>query len=176
MKRLNPETGRVFKQGDVRDDGKIFFCYLATIKVNGQNAERWLSPEAFETAKTAQRNHLKKCVTQPSGRAIKMLHNAKARAEKHGGKVTISKDWICKKLEAGVCELTGLPFDLKPSDKSFRNPFSPSLDRKDNNNRDYTPENTRVVLSFINIALSDHNVEEVLPILKKLVNTLEHQK
>lgn len=48
MKRVNPETGKLFKQGDVRSDGYIFKNYvLKQIRRDGYFKERWCSPESF---------------------------------------------------------------------------------------------------------------------------------
>jgi hypothetical protein len=48
MKRTNPETGKPFKQGDVRSDGYIFRSYaLNHIRRDGYFKERWCNPESF---------------------------------------------------------------------------------------------------------------------------------
>ena len=107
----------------------------------------------------------------PKGRASLMLSNCKERAKRHGGKVTIDKNWIIAKLEIGTCELTGLKFDLKPPKKGHANPYSPSLDRIDSQNKNYSVENTRVVLQAVNMAINEHGLETVLPILKALVSS-----
>jgi len=107
----------------------------------------------------------------PKGRASLMLSNCKERAKRHGGKVTIDRNWIIAKLETGTCELTGLSFDLKPTEKGHANPYSPSLDRINSQNKDYSPENTRVVLQAVNMAINEHGLETVLPILKALVSS-----
>jgi len=40
-KRLNPETGKPFKKGDVLQDGVIFHSYRTG---DGHNGELWLTP------------------------------------------------------------------------------------------------------------------------------------
>ena len=57
MKRLNPETGKPFKQGDVREDGRIFQGYNSTIGKNGYQYEKWLSPTSFKKAKKTTIDH-----------------------------------------------------------------------------------------------------------------------
>ena len=48
MKRINPETGKPFKQGEVRSDGYIFRSYaLNHIRRDGYFKERWCNPESF---------------------------------------------------------------------------------------------------------------------------------
>ncbi len=45
MKRLNPQTGKPFKRGDVREDGYVFRQYdLTYILENGYFAESWTRP------------------------------------------------------------------------------------------------------------------------------------
>jgi hypothetical protein len=51
MKRVNPETGKPFKQGDIRADGFIFRAYVTTrIKKDGHYVENWYSPDAYSRA------------------------------------------------------------------------------------------------------------------------------
>jgi len=111
----------------------------------------------------------------PDGRATLMLSNCRQRAKKHQAEVTIDKHWIVNKLKGSVCELTNIPFDFKPTKKGHANPYAPSLDRIDSSNKNYTPENTRVVLQTVNMAINEHGIETVLPILKSLVSSLEKQ-
>jgi hypothetical protein len=48
MKRLNPNTNKPFKRGDVREDGHIFGQYQSSIiKKDGYYMEQWLSPKAL---------------------------------------------------------------------------------------------------------------------------------
>ena len=47
MKRLNPETGKPFKQGDTREDGFLFWGYEPHVKKDGYRYEDWFSPEKF---------------------------------------------------------------------------------------------------------------------------------
>lgn len=61
---------------------------------------------------------------------------------------------IQRRIDAGVCEITGYPFDLTPPDKGTRRFNTPSLDRI-NPKRGYTYDNVRVVLCLVNVALND---------------------
>lgn len=48
MKRINPETGKLFKRGDVRKDGYRFLGYVySVILKNGFFKERWASPQNY---------------------------------------------------------------------------------------------------------------------------------
>ena len=49
MKRLNPQTQKPFKYGNIREDGYVFVCYRTNIvKRNGYSAEYWTKPECFK--------------------------------------------------------------------------------------------------------------------------------
>lgn len=78
----------------------------------------------------------------------KNLHSrTRSSAKKRGLIYELSPEWFLAKLEAGVCELTGLPFGRS----GFGDPNAPSPDRLDNE-IGYTDENTRVILWWINQA------------------------
>ena len=42
-RRINPETGKIFKRGDIREDGKFFVTYLNRKGLNGLYYEQWVS-------------------------------------------------------------------------------------------------------------------------------------
>jgi hypothetical protein len=109
------------------------------------------------------------------GRAHKMLHNAKRRSKTTEIPVTINLEWIENKLTCGICELTGMPFDLNPSKLFSSNPYAPSLDRINPKLKEYSPTNTRVVLAAVNIALNEYGEEHMLPILKAMVSKIENK-
>jgi len=96
------------------------------------------------------------------GRAYVLLNNARARAKRSGATVTIDVDWIASRIERGHCALTGLPFSLSATAEHSAHPFAPSLDRIDNRCKDYTPENTRLVLHSVNSALNEYGVTHLL--------------
>lgn len=85
------------------------------------------------------------------GRAMILLTGARNRARAEGVTCTLDLDWFESRL-AGVCEMTGLPFDFAPSGTGHFNPYAPSVDRK--LSRDYTPDNCRVVLTAMNWAMN----------------------
>lgn len=115
-----------------------------------------------------------KYAASSKGRATKLWHNAKRRSGDKNSEVTITIEWIVEKLNRGVCEYTGLPFDLNPDPNFNSNPYAPSLDRIDPKIKDYSPENTRVVLTCVNKALNEYGGEAVLPILKAMVSAIEN--
>jgi hypothetical protein len=168
MKRLNETTGQTFKRGDERDDGKFFLGYKKEInKKTGFFYEQW---GCGSYVKNYNKQYAK------SHPAKTMYLGAKNRALKNQAECTITEDWIQEKIDKGVCELTGLPFDFQYYSESKNNPYSPSLDRIDSKNKNYTPDNVRVVLSFVNIAINDLGLEKALPIFKALIEKNDEKK
>lgn len=57
-KRINPNTGKPFKRGDVREDGYSFVRYNNRVNKKGLKGEIWLSPSAFakELENSSMRN------------------------------------------------------------------------------------------------------------------------
>jgi len=88
-----------------------------------------------------------------SGRGSRLVSTAKARAKVKGREFNLTVEWGVAKIKAGVCELTGLPFDLgSPTGKGSSagpRPYAPSIDRIDPN-IGYTPENSRMILNCVN--------------------------
>ena len=120
--------------------------------------------------KDCKKSHDANRLLDPKSRSSFLYNAAKHRAIRFGGALSITPEWIESKILLGKCELTGLPFDLQPMTKNHVNPFAPSLDRIDSNNRDYSPENTRVVLAAVNAALNEWGIETLKPIFKILGN------
>lgn len=56
MKRLNPSTNTLFKQGDLREDGFIFWGYKTKINSDGFFQEQWLSEKALNKRRLHYRN------------------------------------------------------------------------------------------------------------------------
>jgi len=118
--------------------------------------------------KECKKHHDAKRFLVPKDRSKFLINSAKSRTKRFGGSITISVEWIESKIASGVCEVTGIPFDLNPSNFKRMNPFAPSLDRIDSTNRDYSETNTRVVLASVNVALGEWGLEVMKPIFKKL--------
>lgn len=176
MKRLNPSNGEIFKYGDLREDGYRFIRYISKrIREDGFLQEQWASPEAYrKLLRTALKIQARSRATA-LGRAKFLVKSAKEREKAKGNKVTLSVEEITKKIENGYCELTGLPFDLLPSTTHHHNPYAPSLDRIDSSNREYSPQNTRVVLTSVNAALGQYGEQVMLPILEAMVDKIKEK-
>lgn len=97
------------------------------------------------------------------GRLSGLLLSARDRARKRSVDYSLDFEWLAALWvsQKGCCALTGIELDLLSRNKRHRSyvPFSPSLDRIDGT-KGYTPENTRLVCTAINIALN-HFGEEV---------------
>lgn len=106
----------------------------------------------------------RRSIEDPRNRARRMLENAKYRARQKGQEFSLTREWVESKIRSGVCEVSGLPFVLGGNG---REPFSPSLDRKDNE-KGYTPENTQVVCSIYNLAKSDYGHDAVARLAEAL--------
>lgn len=99
----------------------------------------------------------------PYGRCSSLLGAARGRADKSGIPFTITHEWLLKKVEAGKCEVTGIPLDLtaRSLGSGHRPPFGPSLDQI-LPNIGYTPENTQLVCWMYNSAKGTHSHTDVL--------------
>ena len=174
MRRLNPKTGKPFKCGDIGENGKIFKSYTPQNKLSaeGYYYEHWEDEKTFYRNETKRKLNSKKRALTPRGRALYMLKNCKQSFERRNIFFDLVLEDILPAVEAGHCELTGLPFDFKPSKEKSKNPYAPSVDRIDSD-KGYTRDNVRVVLWAVNQALGECSDEESLPILKALVNALE---
>lgn len=105
-------------------------------------------------------------------RAGVMLTAAKTASKKKKLPITITKEWIVKKLENGICEVTNIPFVFETCGDRTRNKYTPSLDRKDPK-QGYTVENTRVVIWMYNLWKSDYTDEDVLTFAKIIITSFD---
>ena len=174
MRRLNPKTGKPFRCGDIGENGKIFKSYTPQNKLSaeGYYYEHWQDEKTFYRNETKRKLNSKKRALTPKGRAMYMLKNCKQSFKERNIFFDLVLEDILPAVEAGHCELTGLPFDFKPSKEKAKNPYAPSVDRIDSD-KGYTRDNVRVVLWAVNQALGECSDEEIIPILKALVNALE---
>lgn len=134
-----------------KDKAKRRQQYLRQINRPGVREKRRETTKAWATA---NRDHLRarEAVRRLEKRALCLIATARTRARKRGLDFDLHDHVaaIQAKIDRGVCEVTGEPFDLSPGRK-FN---SPSLDRIDPT-RGYTIDNVRVVLNLVNAALGD---------------------
>ena len=173
MKRLNPKTGFPFKKGEIREDGYIFYQYRKILRETGYYAEYWLMPDKFLHHNYYDRSGADR---MPGALATNLLQSAKTRSKgtpsrtasgrlPTNGKVTITQDWIIERLVNGFCEATGDRLTLAP-----KHPNTPSLDRIDPNNYDYTPENSRITTWQFNNMKGNFTDEEFIRVAEALKN------
>jgi len=105
-------------------------------------------------------------------REVSALIGARNRAKQKGLEFSLTKEWV--KSRGNNCELSGLPFRPEYDGVHDRNPFAPSVDRIDSS-KGYTPENSRLIFSCLNMGLGQWGLDEVAPIwaavLEKLAKT-----
>lgn len=107
------------------------------------------------------------------GRALKLINNARARSKNKNIECFLELDWLVPKLEKGVCEITNMPFNFDAPVGETRRVDAPSLDRIDKS-KNYTHENTRVVLWAVNGALNEYGTDIMLPILEAMVKGIKN--
>lgn len=90
--------------------------------------------------------------------AMALRNKAKQRAKKLNVPFNLSKEWLVKQLEAGVCSKTGIVLDLSGGK---RKPYTPSIDRI-NGIDGYTEQNTQLVCWIYNAAKSTFTHEDVV--------------
>jgi len=170
MKRLDFQTGLPFKRGDKTELDKIFWAYDTKILCKSGNfKEIWCSKDSFNVRNKNHRKAISK-FSKSSNKNLKSKAKQLIKGAKQRGLATFSLEWLEKKLESGVCELSGLPFNLINSSQYSKNPYAPSLDRIDANDTEYSINNTRVVLSCINQALNQYGLEHFLKMAQAVID------
>lgn len=89
-------------------------------------------------------------------RASRLVAAAKGRAKDRGLPFDLDVEWVLERLDVGICQLSGKPFDLSET----RSMSTPSLDRIDPKGG-YVKTNTRVVLFGLNAALGTWGQEKL---------------
>lgn len=101
-----------------------------------------------------------------------LLRSARSRAAKAGLPCTITAEWIKSRLEAGRCEVTGIPFARA---RAMHCPWSPSLDRIVGK-LGYTPENVRLVIWAYNAAKGGWTDEDTLTVALAVVDAADAKR
>jgi hypothetical protein len=99
-------------------------------------------------------------------RAKVLLALAKHRAKLRGLPFSLSETPIQTIIDAGYCQLTGIPFNLD-NGKTWD---SPSIDRI-NSVKGYTPDNVRVILYCINVMANTWGENKIIEISNALMAT-----
>lgn len=81
VRRINPETNKPFKQGDRRDDGYRFSCYLLNkTDASGFYLERWYSPDVYKNYKIKANKLNKKNNSKKQKARKKFIDDLKVKA------------------------------------------------------------------------------------------------
>jgi len=102
-------------------------------------------------------------------RAQRLHGNAQKRAKANGWpELDFSSTWLEEKILAGVCEATGIPFDLNTvfsNTVHAKNPWVPSIDRIDSS-KPYLKNNVHVVVYMYNVCKAEFLHEDVVKFCK----------
>jgi len=91
MKRLNPDTGEPFKQGDIRDDGCRFWGYSTKIaKKTGYFYEVWRTWHNYQKSLDNAKHYVKKFADKNPAKM-----NAKSM-KRHTSKIKRTPPWLTK--------------------------------------------------------------------------------
>lgn len=108
------------------------------------------------------------------GRARTLFKSAKRRESKFNEVIDFDYLWILDKLKVGVCEVTGVPFDFNKPVTTNKNPFAPSIDRKDSS-KGYCKENVRIVIWQYNLMKGEISDEQLITLCRIIVDESENQ-
>lgn len=125
--------------------------------------------------KERERREERRADLQRTSLSIELIPIYRKRANSKKIEFTIDHEWLDTSLKAqgDKCAVSGLPFDYLPQKKKgrkhFKNPMRPSLDRI-NNSRGYEPDNIRIVLHCVNIAINEWGLELYQQVCKAVAN------
>jgi hypothetical protein len=103
----------------------------------------------------------------PAKRAVTMWRGARDRARAKGLEFSISQERVLAALQRGVCEVTGLQFELRAGGHFDRSPLGPTIDRIDSKHG-YTEHNVQIVCWIYNLAKSNWTHEDVMLMVEAL--------
>lgn len=146
---------------------KLEHLKLNKVKIQAKRRQQYLKKEkpflaeryAASKDETKIRNQLSTKTYRRTiiGKTNSLLIGAKRRAKDKNREYTISKEWMNQTWmeQNGCCLLTGIKFSLDSCDGTGHhfNPYTPSLDRI-NPSGGYTPDNTRLICTGLNLALN----------------------
>lgn len=108
-------------------------------------------------------------------RIRRLLHTSKRSAKIKDFEHSLDKQWCLTKLN-GMCEATGLPFDLSIEGIYKKmNPFAPSIDRLDNN-LGYTEDNCQMVVWIYNNSKNNFTDKDLYIMCKAFIKKYDSNK
>lgn len=105
-------------------------------------------------------------------RAQRLYGNAQKRAKEMGWPAPdFGSEWIEGKILGGICEVTGIPFNLSENRGGIHaaNPWVPSIDRIDSS-KPYLKGNVQIVVYMYNVCKSEFLHEDVVMFCKMLIS------
>lgn len=93
-----------------------------------------------------------------------LLSRTKIRAKEKKISNNLTREWFDKKLEVGVCTMTGISFIYEAN-----SPYTPSIDRIDSD-KGYTQDNCQIVCKMYNLAKNIWSDEDVKLMAEAIVN------
>lgn len=162
-KRINPETNHPYCKGDYCPIKKKYFRGYETKLADSDGIhlrENWATEEALKQSRKKDRS--------PTRIAALLYNHAKTRAKKNRANFSLTKEFILEKIKLGICEQTGIRFQLSMP-LGLYNPYAPSIDRVLNTNRDYTKENTQIVIRAFNILKGPLDIITMETIMKSFL-------
>lgn len=141
-------------------ENNLEYCKLRSKAWYDKNKDRAVSwkREWVKNNKEQYRARRKRYRNNTNTRAIEMLSNAKYSANKKNVPFDLDIEFIRNKLDAGICELTGLTFNLEPLDGGRQNPYTASMDRI-SPELGYVKDNVRMILWALNAAFNSYGEE-----------------
>jgi len=108
---------------------------------------------------------------------VRLIHRqSRKNAKVRGIYFSITQEELNKMVNAQMnkCAVTGISFDMTPTEKGIRRPWYPSLDRVSNEDG-YTVKNCRLVCVAVNYAMNTWG-EGVLRIIAKSMLGIQYDK
>lgn len=135
-------------------------CHRTYDRQHKQNAR---SKQLFDAANAKRR-------MRPETRAIEMWRSARKRSLDKGRDFTLTYERVLNAVKHGVCEKTGMLFDLSRTKNTTKNHMCPSLDKIDPKGI-YSDENVQVVCWWYNAGKQEMSNSEFE---KLILETADH--
>lgn len=110
----------------------------------------------YRNTKVSQNVRFRKYLATINGRAKKIMSQTKHRSKKAGLKTNVTEEIIVEKLQAGVCEASGLPLNTDNILSHWENPLGPSIDRI-SSDKGYEIDNVQIVCNMYNRGKNKHD-------------------